>query len=259
VVERRGDVAHVVARFGLSSGPGTVTGVTIEADAWPLPGRFAERACAAMLAAGWEVGGDGPADGRSIFLGDFQQPITAEFLASVQFILEGGPTVCGVELELVARVAEGRRFRASVGGEIGVRHLPTERLLQTLQMRCEADVSLEIADIFEADRRTLPTMTDEASVDGAARVLVAAVMAHALPFARAHASVDAMVEFVTRGRQINRGQTFEYIFVPTVFAASGRATEARAALSAYRDRVKPGTEEDAEYTGFSDRLTRWLG
>jgi hypothetical protein len=59
--------------------------------------------------------------------------------------------------------------------ELGVRHLPTERLLAALDVRCEADISLDLAEIFEEHGDELPLFTDEDSAEVASRIIVDAV------------------------------------------------------------------------------------
>lgn len=227
-------------------------------DARQVLARFAESARRGLLSNGWEVGPQDPATGDSIFLGNFQRPVAPDFVATVQFILESGPMLYGAELRPTRGVVDVRRVWASVGGELGVRHLPTERLLTVLHVECEADVSLDLAEIFEDRGDELPTFSDEATADAASGVLVDAVTVHALPSARAHADVDRMLEFVRGGGQTTRSETWEYMFVPTLLAASGRRAEARAALAEYQERVPPGSDEEMEYSGFRDRLSGWL-
>jgi len=231
----------------------------MDPDAHPHLRRFADRTRVAMLANGWDIADDGPAHGDSIFLGSFQQSVAPDFLGTVEFILESGPIVLGAEVWPPGQVHRTRRFEALVGGELGVRHLPTAQLLQILDAHCEADISLDIEEAFEADGLSLPMMTDPPSVDEAAGVLVEAVVRHALPFARAHANVDAMLRFLRDGGQTTRDDMFEAMFVPVLLAASDRRPEARAALDTYRRRNNPGTDEEREYAVFGDRLTSWLG
>jgi hypothetical protein len=67
-----------------------------------------------------------------------------------------------------------------------------------------------------------------------------------------------MVQFVRGGGQSTRDERFEYIFVPTLLAASGRSPEARAAIADYQKRIPPGSDEEKEYSRFRDRLSGWL-
>jgi len=209
-----------------------------------------------MTNRGWEVSGAVP-DGSSVFFGDYRQAIAAEFLATVEFLLESGPFSYGVELwpSGPRRVVE---LRACVGGELGLRHLPTERLLCLLNVRCEADISRDLADIAEAEGTALPMITDAQSAAQAPQMLVELVDAHALVFAREHASVEAMLAFIADGGQSNRTVEFEYMFVPALLAASGRHDEARAALIDFGQRTKSYPDEDAEYRRFGDDLSSWL-
>jgi hypothetical protein len=218
--------------------------------------RFIERTATAMVERGWEVDPAGLPDGTSIFFGNFRRPVGAEWLATVEFISESGP-VDGVELRL-SGPRRFHRFEVTVGGEFGVRHLPTERLLRALEVRCEADVTRDLEDIFVEAGNDLPKMTDAHSVDQASLALVAAVEAHAMPFARQHADVDAAVAFIADGEQMNRSPEFEYLFVPALLAASGRHVDARTALATFRLRPKSGRPDEEEYARFEVGLSSWL-
>jgi hypothetical protein len=228
--------------------------MTTDQDA--LLGRFIARTAAAMTERGWQVDPTAPPDG-TVFLGGFQQAVDGDWLATVDFILESGPTHLGAKLTL-AGLRQVERFQATVGGELGVRHLPSARLLRLLDTLCETNVSRELYDVAEEEGLELPTMTDADSVDEASRTLVGLIDAHAMRFARDHADVDKVVAFLAGGGQNNRDREFEYIFVPVLLAASGRHAEARAALAEYRRRPKTDPAEEAPYTHFADELTSWL-
>jgi len=200
--------------------------MTTDQDA--LLGRFITRTADAMTERGWQVDPTAPPDG-TVCLGSFQQAVDGDWLATVDFILESGPTHLGTKLTL-AGLRQAKRFQATVGGELGVRHLPTARLLRLLDAICETNVSRELDDIAEEEGLELPAMIDADSVDEASRTLVRLVDAHAMRFARDHADIDEVVAFLASGGQNSRDREFEYIFVPTLLAASGRHAEARAAL-----------------------------
>jgi hypothetical protein len=233
---------------------GSLGRTTTDQDA--LLGRFIARTAPAMADRGWQVDPTAPPDG-TVFLGSFQQAVDGDWLATVDFILESGPTHLGAELTL-AGLRQVERFQATVGGELGVRHLPTARLIRLLDVLCETNVSRELDDIAEEEGLKLPTMIDADSVDEASRTLVRLVDAHAMRFARDHADIDKVVAFLASGGQNSRDREFEYIFVPTLLAASGRHSEARAALADYRQRPKTDPAEDATYASFADKLTSWL-
>jgi len=228
--------------------------MTTDQDA--LLGRFITRTADAMTERGWQVDPTAPPDG-TVFLGGFQQAVDGDWLATVDFILESGPTHLGTKLTL-AGLRQAERFQATVGGELGVRHLPTARLLRLLDAICETNVSRELDDIAEEEGLELPAMIDADSVDEASRTLVRLVDAHAMRFARDHADIDEVVAFLASGGQNSRDREFEYIFVPTLLAASGRHAEARAALADYRQRPKTDPAEEAPYAHFADKLTSWL-
>lgn len=68
------------------------------------------------------------------------------------------------------------RFEAPIGGELGLRHLPTARLLNALDVRSESNMTLDLSDIFADEGRELPVMTDARTVDEARRALVAGLL-----------------------------------------------------------------------------------
>jgi hypothetical protein len=150
------------------------------------------------------------------------------------------------------------RFRAIVGGEIGLRHAATARLLRELDVACEAHITHDLEDIFEDEGAERPVINDEASADRASDTLVAAVDAHALAFARRYADVDAVVAFIAEGQQTNRVPEFEYLFVPALLAASSRYDDARAALREYRQLPKSSPADEKEYGRFGDDLSAWI-
>lgn len=220
--------------------------------------RFIAGTTEAMVKLGWEVDPAWLPDASSMFLGTFRRSVAADdWLATVEFAVESGPTIYGLELRLTG-VRKTDRFEAVVGGEIGVRHLPTERLLRALDARCEATITRDLEDIFASYGDELPTMTDAQSVDHASQKLVAAADAYAMPFAREHADVDAVIAFITNGELTNRDPESGYMLVPALLAASGREAEARAALAAYRRRPQSGPSDEEDYARFAAQLSSWL-
>jgi len=220
--------------------------------------RFIAGTAEAMIDLGWEVDPAYEPGDMPIFLGTFVRSFEADdWLATVEFILESGPSSHRVELGL-AGLRSTQRFRATVGGEVGIRHLPTERLLRTIDVRCESGISRDLEEVLEGEGSELPTMTDAQSVDEASQILVAFVDAYTMPFARQHADVDAVIEFITDGEQTTRDQEFGYMFVPALLAASGRHAEARTALADFLRRPKPGPADEEEYARFAARLYSWL-
>jgi hypothetical protein len=116
----------------------------------------------------------------------------------------------------------------------------------------------DLEDVFDDEGSERSVITDGTSADAAARTLLAAVDAHALPFAREHASIEGVVAFITGGHQTNRDPEFEYLFVPTLLAASGRDEDARAALDGYRQRPKFSPGDEDEFERFAAELSAWL-
>jgi hypothetical protein len=218
--------------------------------------RFMTRTADAMVARAWEVDPETVADADSIFVGTFRRPVGEDWLATVEFIREGGSTT-GLELRLTS-IRPFESFEATVGGYLGVRHIPTQRLLRALDVACESDIALDLEDVFEEDGNELPKFTDETSADRAAQELVAAVDAHAMPFANAHADIDAVIEFIADGGQTDRSPEFEYLFVPALLASAGRYAAARAALAEYEHRPKSGPADEREHARFAAALSSWL-
>jgi hypothetical protein len=214
---------------------------------------FAPEARKRMLTAGWEAAN--VADGSSQFLGFFQRPVADDFLATVEFMLESGPVVSGGHWHPLRGWVKTREIRAAVGGEIGLVNLPTQRLLTALDARCEPNIAVDITQDVGAERTYF---SDEATAVAAAESLVTVVREHALPFARSKASVEAMAEFASSGTQSTRDVSFEYFFVPTLFAANGRAQDARSALTRYQDVQRRSPDERQKFVEFSDRLKDWL-
>jgi len=217
----------------------------------PLEG-FASRARTALLAEGWQISREDPGDDGSIFVGDFQKPLVADFVATVELVLENGPIV-----QSFVGARRTSHFRVVVGGEFGVRHQPTADLLTALEVHCETNISLDIEEVFDAAGLSLPVITDEHTTEDAARVLVDAVNQYGVPFAAEHATVDTMLRFVSEGGQTTRDDMFEALFIPTLLAASGRSSEAKAALESYRARATHDAEQK-QFGVFADRLTARL-
>jgi hypothetical protein len=220
--------------------------------------RFVEEAARAMVARGWEADPERHSGADSIFLGVFRQPIGAQWLATVEFICEGGPVTDRIELGLT-RVRSSERLSAIIGGELGLRHAPTARLLSDLDVVCEAHIMRDLEDVLEDDEGgKRPVISDDASAGRASEELVAVVDAHALQFARRYADVDRVLAFIAEGEQTSRDPEFEYVFVPALLAASGRCDDARAALRDYRERPKSSPAEEEQYQRFADDLGAWI-
>lgn len=200
-------------------------------DRIPALERFSARSCELLMRDGWTVDEDGPANDGCVFLGSFAKPTAPDFVATVEFILESGPTVSG----FVGRHRFRDVLRAVVGGEVGVRHLPTATRLRALSVRmgCETNVSLDIKELFDERGVELPTIVDDRSVDEAACRLVEATARYGEPFAREYSSLDAMIRFVDAGRQTTRGELFQAIFVAVAMSVAGRDADARAAAARY--------------------------
>jgi hypothetical protein len=218
--------------------------------------RFITTTADAVVARGWEVDPDAVPDADSIFVGTFRRPVGGDWLATVEFIREGGPKT-GFELRLTG-IRHFESFEATVGGYLGLRHIPTQGLLRALDVACEAGIALDLEDVFQEDGNELPNFTDEATAERASQELVAAVDAHAMPFAIEHADIDAVIEFIAGGGQADRSPEFEYLFVPALLASTGRYAAARAALAEFGRRPKSGPPDEAEYARFAAALSSWL-
>lgn len=203
-----------------------------ERDPIPELERFSARARELLTQNGWSVDEDGPGTDGRLFLGSFAKPTVPDFVATIEFILESGPTVSGFSgLKRFQHVLE-----AVVGGEFGVRHLPTAARLQGLSIRMGSDtnVSVDIEELFADRGLELPTIVDDRSADEAALRLVDASARYGEPFAWEHSSVEAMISFIDEGRQTTRGELFQAIFVPVAMSAAGREADARHAATRYQ-------------------------
>jgi hypothetical protein len=197
-------------------------------DRIPELDRFTARACELLIWDGWTVDKDGPGDDGSLFLGSFAKPTAPDFVATIEFILESGPMVYGVP--------GGNRLCAVVGGEFGVRHLPTATRLRALNIRmgCDTNVSVDIQELFDDQGLELPAIEDDRSAEEAASRLVDASARYGEPFARQHSSLEAMIRFVENGQQTTRDELFEAIFVPVAMSVDGRDADARQAIARYQ-------------------------
>ncbi|MGH3495386.1 MAG: hypothetical protein ACRDQ1_19435, partial [Sciscionella sp.] len=214
-------------------------------SAGPELARFRVRVGELLVADGWILDGDGPSVDGKVFLGSFAKPTVPGFAATVEFILESGPTAFSASVPARAPLV--------VGGEFGVRHLQTAQRLRALGLGCDTNVSFDVAEFFEQQGLALPEIEDEGSADQAAVKLAAAAIRHGEPFAREHSSLNAMIEFVEGGGQTTRDEMFEAIFVPVAMAASGRTGEAADAIDRYRARMN--REDDRqEYEALISRF-----
>ncbi|MEA2212305.1 MAG: hypothetical protein QOF83_2253 [Solirubrobacteraceae bacterium] len=216
-----------------------------------LVARFIEQTAGAMSSLGWMVEPGPPADPGSMFLGTFRRAIAEHFAATVEFTLESSLTGGFIGMRRLERP------RLTIGGEIGVRHIPTEQLIRQLKLSSEVDITLDLADVFAETGQQLPVVRDDVSADRASATLVAAAAPHAVAFAHAHSNVEAMLSFILAGAA-NRDEMFECEFVPALLAGSGRLHEARQAVARYRQRPKRDADEKAMYDRFTDQLLHWL-
>jgi len=199
---------------------------------------------------GWTASEELPTDPQSPFLGSFHRPLDADFIATVEFSVQTTTAGMLVGPTFVERPLLG------VDAEIGVRHLPAERLLKLLDTRCEADIVSELGDLLDPQGDTTQHMTDLSEVDAAVSALVALIDTFALRFASAHATVDAVLAFIAKGR-VPRTEEYEVTFVPTLLAAGGRSADARDALERYRASGSRATNT-TQYEEFAERLTAYL-
>jgi hypothetical protein len=224
--------------------------------------RFAAAAAHDMLGRGWQhQTGHASTRARSIFLGDFEQPIAPDWVATVEFMNEGGGVGHTLSLGFTG-IRRTRESRAVVGGQVGLRHVPTAALLRTLlDITSGAHISRDLGDIVARLGRHLPAITDEATADAAARELVPVADAHAVEFGRTHATVDDIVAFLRRGDDTSWAYTPERVLVPAILAAADRHDDALAAIAEYRRRPRRRDEDDdqlAQFEAFAQRLVEWL-
>ncbi len=211
---------------------------------------FVAQTARRMADRGWELDPAAAPDPSSIFLGSFRRPVAPDFVATVEFMLES--TLAG-GFDGFRRLTTPR---VRVGVAVGVRHLPTERLIHQLDWHGEVDISRELADIVGDE--PAPPITDEETADRASLTLVELVEAHAMTFATAHASIDAMVAFIAGGEQLDRDEEFACEFVPALLAASGNTDRARVAVAGFRARPRPDPASATRYGRFADLLLGWI-
>jgi hypothetical protein len=215
--------------------------------------RFVTRTRDRMVELGWEViaDPDEEADDTSVWLGDFQRSLDSDFVAIVRFVIESIEISAGVRRRHVSP-------EIMVGGEVGVCHRPTARLIELLEVGCGTDISCELGTLAAPGDDTTPSMSSVLSADRASQTLVELVDRHALGFAREHGSVDAMVAFLAGGGQVDRDEEFGFMFIPALLAASGRGARAGAALAEFRQRPRQHVEDQESYDHFARQLVAWL-
>ena len=199
-------------------------------DRIPALERFSARSCELLMRDGWTVDEDGPANDGCVFLGSFAKPTAPDFVATVEFILESGPTVllCWPP-SLPGCSPSGRRGRGWRQASSNCETPPRV----SVRMGCETNVSLDIKELFYERGVELPTIVDDRSADEAACRLVEATARYGEPFAREYSSLDAMIRFVEAGRQTTREELFQAIFVAVAMSVAGRDADARAAAARY--------------------------
>jgi hypothetical protein len=215
---------------------------------------FADELRDVMLGDGWSATppSGGPATGFPTILGDFSQAVVPDFEATVEFVLESLPVVS------FGRAPAGVSAGLSVGGEIGIRHLPTQQLLMKLGEAADAgSVTRDLEEIYDDNDQALPTIASSSEAALVAQRLACTAAGEALKFARGHADVDALLSYIRSDGIWTRVLVFEATLVPALLATAGRDSDARAAITQYRSRL--AGSEASEYEQIADRLLVGLG
>jgi hypothetical protein len=215
---------------------------------------FADELREVMLGDGWRADptSSGSATGLPAILGAFSQAVAPDYEATVEFMLEGLPVVS------FGSAPAGVSAGLSVGGEIGIRHLPTQQLLMELGEAADAGtVTRDLEEIYDDNDQALPTIASSSETALVARQLACTAAGEALTFARGHADIDALLSYIRRDGISTRSLVFEATLVPGLLATAGRASDARAATTQFRSRL--AGPEAGEYEQIAGRLLARLG
>jgi hypothetical protein len=220
----------------------------------PTVRAFADELRDVMLGDGWRVDptSSGSATGSPAILGAYSQPVAAGYEATVEFMLESLPVVS------LGRAPSGVSAGLSVGGEIGIRHLPTQQLLMELGEAADAgSVTRDLEEIYDDNDQALPTIASPSEAALVARQLACTAAGEALTFARGHADIDALLSYIRSDGISTRLLVFEATLVPSLLATAGRVSDARAAITHYRSRL--AGPEAGGYEQIAGRLLARLG
>jgi hypothetical protein len=171
-----------------------------------------------------------------MFLGRFEQDVGSDCAATLELMLESGPEVFGGSL----LGPSTRSTRASVGGEIGVRHRPTSTLLQRAGIQDADCMTIDLEELVADNDQQLPVFTDLIEAVSAAEQLAGAIERWGMPFVHEYGSPDAMITFVDAGRWTTRTEPTPGLLVAALLITTGHPDQARSALAAFRAQVSSG-------------------
>jgi hypothetical protein len=202
---------------------------------------LAEALTTRMTVAGWSVDLARRVHPVGHDLPSFRHPVEGGFTATVEFMLIGSWEVGDPPVKVAA--------------EVGVDYEPAYYLAPLVLGResyseCETD----LGDLLEPPEELVGSMSRVSDADDAARRLVVPVVAHALDYARTHASIDDMVDAARAEPDMFH---LEIEQVPLLLAVAGRHDEARDALTRYRATDEPEVAQP-EYRRFARQLTLWM-
>lgn len=186
-----------------------------------------------LVSGGWRPLDDEPPDGSSIFLGRFEQDLGSDYTAALELILESGPEVFGGSL----LAPSTRTIRASVGGEIGVRHRPSSLLLERAGIQDADCLAIDLEEMVDEHGRQLPVFTDVPSAVTAATQLAEAIQQWGMPFVRDHASPEAIIRFINDGQSTTRIESTPGLLAAALLITTGHPDQARAFLARFREHV----------------------
>jgi hypothetical protein len=194
-----------------------------------------------MTTAGWSVdrarrvspvGNDLPA---------FRSAVGESFSAVAEFNLVGPWSKGDPPVKVVAQVA--------------VDYEPAYRLApHVLGRESYSECEIDAGDLLDPPLELTVTMSRAAEAEDAAEQLLAPILSHATAYARAHSTIEDMLD---SARSDPEQFHHEIEQVPLLLAAAGRHDEARAALARYLATGEwPVT--DSEYRRFARQLTLWM-
>lgn len=168
-----------------------------------------------------------------MFLGRFEQDLGSDCDATLELMLESGPEVFGGSL----LGPSTRSTRASVGGEIGVRHRQASVLLQAAGIRDADCMTIDLEELVDDHDQQLPVFTDLRGAISAAQQLADAIQRWGIPFVHEYASPDAMITFVNAGRWTTRVASTPGLLVAALLITTGHPDQARTSLATFRAQV----------------------
>jgi hypothetical protein len=202
---------------------------------------LADALTARMTVAGWSV--DLARRVRSVGhdLPSFRHPVEGGFTATVEFMLVGPWEVGDPPVKVAAQV--------------GVDYEPAYCLAPlVLGRESYSECDIDLGDLLEPPSDLVVTMSSVSEADDVARRLVEPVLAHALDYARTHASIEDMLDAARSNQDMFH---LEIEQVPLLLAVAGQHDEARDALAHYRA-ADERIVGQPEYRRFARQLTLWM-